>query len=116
VARNKLVLNISKAQSIVFETNHSLNPEPQLNIVMIKVEIEQVEVTKLPGVTLVNDQHIDTTGAEIGRKTVHIKALICLLNSTINMAGPTGHRFVSPGLLFSCVVRYHKKGLTENCN
>ena len=30
VARNKLVLNISKTKSIVFGTNHSLNPKPQL--------------------------------------------------------------------------------------
>jgi hypothetical protein len=28
VARNKLVLNISKSKSIVFGTNHSLNPKP----------------------------------------------------------------------------------------
>ena len=45
VARNKLVLNLSK--SIVFETNHSLNPKTQLNLVINNVEIEQVEVTKL---------------------------------------------------------------------
>ena len=48
VARNKLALNISK--SIVFGTNHSLNPKPQLNIVINNVEIEQVQVTKLLGV------------------------------------------------------------------
>ena len=52
VARNKLVLNISKTKSIVFGTNHSLNPKPQLNLVINNVEIEQVEVTKLLGVTL----------------------------------------------------------------
>ena len=50
VARNKLVLNISKTKSIVFGTNHSLNPK--LNIVINNVEIEQVEVTKLLGETL----------------------------------------------------------------
>ena len=33
-----------------------------------------------------------------------------LLNSTVNKAGPTGSSFVSPGLLFSCVVRCHKEG------
>ena len=46
VARNKLVLNISKTKSIVFGTNHSLNPKPQLNLVINNVEIEHVEVTK----------------------------------------------------------------------
>ena len=47
VARNKLVLNIPKTKSIVFGTNHSLNPKPQLNHVINHVEIEQVEVTNL---------------------------------------------------------------------
>ena len=37
VARNKLVLNISKSKSIVFGTNHSLNPKPQLNLVINNV-------------------------------------------------------------------------------
>ena len=32
VARNKLVLNISKNKSIAFGTKHSLNPKPQLNL------------------------------------------------------------------------------------
>jgi hypothetical protein len=35
VARNTLVLNISKTKSIVFGTNHTLNPKPQLNLVRI---------------------------------------------------------------------------------
>ena len=33
VASNKLVLNISKTKSIVFDTNHSLNSKSQLNLV-----------------------------------------------------------------------------------
>ena len=52
VARNKLVLNIKKTKSIVFGTNHSLTPKPQPNLVLNNVEIDQVEVTKLLGVTL----------------------------------------------------------------
>jgi hypothetical protein len=40
VARNKLVLNISKTKSILFGTNHSLNPKPQLNLVRNHVKIE----------------------------------------------------------------------------
>ena len=52
VARDELVLNISKTRSIVFGTKHSLNPKPQLNLVINNVEIEQVEVTKLLGETL----------------------------------------------------------------
>jgi hypothetical protein len=50
VARNKL--NISKTQSIVFGINQSLNPKPQLTLVINKMEIEQGEVTKLLRVTL----------------------------------------------------------------
>jgi hypothetical protein len=38
VARNKLVLNISKTKSIVFGTSHSLNPKPQLHLVMNNAE------------------------------------------------------------------------------
>ena len=37
VARNKLVLNTSTTKSIVFGTNHSLNPK--LNLVVNNVEI-----------------------------------------------------------------------------
>ena len=46
VARKKLVLNISKTKSIRFGTNHSLNPKPQLNIVINNVENKQVQVTE----------------------------------------------------------------------
>ena len=52
VASNKLVLKISKTKSIVFGTNPSLNSQPQLNLVMNGVAVEQVEETKLLGVTL----------------------------------------------------------------
>jgi hypothetical protein len=38
VARNKLVLNIYKTKSIVFGTNHSLNPKPQLHLLMNLLE------------------------------------------------------------------------------
>jgi hypothetical protein len=47
----QLVLNISIV-SIVFGTNHSLNPKPQLRLIMNHVDIEQVEVTKLLGVSM----------------------------------------------------------------
>ena len=71
VARNKLALNISKAKRIVFGTKHSLNPKPQQNLLINKVEIEQVEMTKLLGVTLDCklswSKHIDTVVAKMGR-------------------------------------------------
>jgi hypothetical protein len=46
IASNKLVLNISKTKSIVFGTNPSLSPRPQLNLAMHGVAVEQVEETK----------------------------------------------------------------------
>ena len=52
MASNKLFLNISKTKSIVIGTNHSLSSRPQLNLVMNGVAVEQVERTKLLGVTL----------------------------------------------------------------
>jgi hypothetical protein len=52
VARNKSALNIYRTKSIVFRTKQSINPKPQLNIVINNVEIEQVEMNKLLGVTL----------------------------------------------------------------
>ena len=48
VTKNKLLLLISKTKSFIFVTNHSLT----LNLVMNNVVIEQVEMTKLLGVTL----------------------------------------------------------------
>ena len=43
VSDNKLVLNISKTKSIVFETKHSLSSKPQLNLVLNNVAVEQVQ-------------------------------------------------------------------------
>ena len=45
VASNKLVLNISKTKSIVFDKNNSLSTRPQQNLVMNGVAVEQVEET-----------------------------------------------------------------------
>ena len=79
----EVVLNISKTISIVFETNHSLNPKPQLHFLMNNVEIEQVEVTKLLGVILDCklswSKHIDTTVAKIGRSLSTIKRCFAFL-------------------------------------
>ena len=62
---NKLVLNISKTISIVFRPNHSVNPKPQLNLVINNVVIELVEVSW--------SKHIDTTVAKMGRSLSIIK-------------------------------------------
>ena len=70
------------------------------------MEIEQVEVTKLLGVTV----DCKLSWSKHGEKSVHYKVLLCLFNSTINKAGRSGPSFVAPGLLFSQVVRCHKEG------
>ena len=85
VARNKLVLNISKTKSFVFRTNHSLNPKPQLKRVINYVEIEQVEVTKLLGVKLDCklswSKHTDTTVAKMGRSMSIIRCCSAFLTT-----------------------------------
>jgi hypothetical protein len=85
VARNKSVLNISKTKSIVFGKNHSQNSKPQLHLVMNHVEIEQVEVTTLRGVTLDCklswSKHIDTTVAKMGRSLSIIKQCSAFLTT-----------------------------------
>jgi hypothetical protein len=57
-------------------------------------------------------KHIDTTVAKMGRGLSIIKRC-STFNSAINKAGPSGPNFITPGLLFSCVVRCHKKGLKK---
>jgi hypothetical protein len=78
------------------------------------VEIEQVEVAKLLGVTLDCKQswskHVDTTVAKMRRSLSIIKRYSA---NTVNQAGPTGPSFVTSGLLFSCVVRSHKERLRK---
>ena len=71
VASNKLVLNISETKIIVFDTCNSLSSRPQLNLVMYGVGVEQVEKTKLLGVTLdcklSRSKHIDSMVVKMGR-------------------------------------------------
>jgi hypothetical protein len=87
-------LNIS-TKNLVFGTNYSLNPKPQLN----HVEIDQVEVTKLLGVTLDCklswSKHVDTIVVKMGRSLSIIKHCSTFLTPST--------RFVTPGKLFSRV-------------
>ena len=63
-------------ESTLYTSATSLNPKPQLNLVMNNVEIEQVEETKL-GITmdckLLCLKHNDATVAKIGRRLSIIK-------------------------------------------
>jgi hypothetical protein len=72
---------------------------------MNNVETEQVEVTKLLGVTrdykLSWSKYIDTTVAKMGRSLSIIKCCSDFLTT------------ISPGLQVSRVVRCHKEGLGE---
>ena len=77
VASNKLVRNITKTKSIVFGTNHCLSSRPQLNLAMNGLAVEQVEETKLLGVTLDSklswSKHIDSVVVKMGRGLSVIK-------------------------------------------
>ena len=85
MGRNKLARNISKTKGIVFGKKHSLNPKPQLNLLINNVEIEQVEMTKPLGVTpdckLSWSKHIDAVVAKMGRSLSIIKRCSALLTS-----------------------------------
>ena len=99
VARNKLALNISITKSISSGTKHSLNPKPQLNLVINNVEIEQVEMTKLLGVNLDCklswSKPIDTIVDKMGRSMYIIKCCSAFLTTLSTWQVPTGPSFVA---------------------
>ena len=52
IRKNKLVLNVLKTNSIIFGTTHTLQLQPELNLVINNVPVKQVQETKLLGVVL----------------------------------------------------------------
>ena len=52
VDMNELVLNISKSKCVVFSSRDMLADDPQLNLLMNIIHVEQVKKTKLLGVML----------------------------------------------------------------
>ena len=74
---NKLVLNTSKTESLVFVSKHSLRPKPQLELCTKGVTIEQVEEAKLLGIILDGQlswaSHIDKVIVKMGRGIAAIK-------------------------------------------
>jgi hypothetical protein len=70
VIYNKLVLNTSKSNSIVFVSKHYVRPKPQLELCINGVTIEQVEEAKLLGITLAGQLswacHIDKVVVKMG--------------------------------------------------
>ena len=95
VASNKLVLNISATKSIVFCTNHSLSSRPQLNLIMDTVAVEQVEETKLLGVTL--DCKLSLSKRGVG--SVRGKEMLCFFDTTLHKASSAGSCFILSWLL-----------------
>ena len=75
---NKLVLNTSKTESIVFGSKHSVRPKPQLELCRKCVTIEQVEEAKLLGRTLDGQlswsSHIDKVVVKMGTGMSVIKS------------------------------------------
>lgn len=70
VERNELVLNISKTNSMVFGSNHTISKNPMLNLRINDVSINQVHETKLLGITIDNKlswtKHINKITAKMG--------------------------------------------------
>ena len=83
VINNELVFNTSKPKSIVFGPEHSLRPEPQLELCIKVVTIDQVEEAKLLGITLDGQlswsTHIDKVVMRMGRgiSVININFTIC---------------------------------------
>lgn len=77
VSDNKLVLNISKTKSIVLGSKHALRSKPQLNLVLNNAAVEQVQQTKLLGVTIDStlswSAHIDLLVQKMGRNISVVK-------------------------------------------
>ena len=77
VENNKLVLNLLKTKSIAFGSKFALKNKPKLNIVIKGMLIEQVEETKLLGITLDSrftwSKQIDMTVAAMGKSLSVIK-------------------------------------------
>ena len=115
VSDNKLVLNISKTKSIVFETKHSLSSKPQLNLVLNKVAVEQVQETKLLGVTLDSklswSRHIDLLVQKMGRNISVVKR--CFFNTSSVQTGSADPCIVTIRLLLGSLVRYNKNKSRE---
>jgi hypothetical protein len=110
VASNKLVLNISKTKSIVLGTNHSLSSRPQLNLVTNSVAVEQVEETKLLGVTIDCKPSWSKdifNGCKDKGMSVRNKDN-CFFETAIHKASPAG-----PSLIFSLLSIYMLKCCKE---
>lgn len=54
VKRNKLVMNVSKTSSMVLGSNHTISKNPELNLRINDVCINQVHETKLLGIVIDN--------------------------------------------------------------
>lgn len=70
VKRNKLIPNVSKTNCILFGSSHIISSNPQLNIRINVISINQVQETKLLGITIDNKlswkKHINKILAKMG--------------------------------------------------
>jgi hypothetical protein len=98
VINNKLVLNTSQTKNIVFGSNHSLRPTPQLELCIKGGTIEQVEEAELLVVTL-NCQlswsnHIEKVVMKMGSRYVSKKKMFCIFDTKINCTSCSGFDLV----------------------
>lgn len=86
VVNNRMVLNISKTKSIVFGSHYRLKSNPKLNLSLRGLGIEQVDETKLLGITLDShlswSTHIENITKKMGRGLSMIRRCAELLTPT----------------------------------
>ena len=71
IKNNKLVLNVGKTKSILFGSKHNVGVEPKLDLNINNIPIEQVQETKLLGITLTHtlswSHQVDKVVSKMGR-------------------------------------------------
>ena len=71
IKRNKLVINVSKTNSILFGTKHALEAKPVLNVCVDNVGIAHVQETKLLGIVLDGTLSWSTQISKLAAKMGH---------------------------------------------
>lgn len=98
VESNKLVLNLSKTKSIVLGTQYKLANNPQLNLSMKNINIEQVNMIKLLGLTIDSSlswsSHINNMITKIGKG-------ICMTRKCLTFITPSIIKSVTHSLVLT---------------
>ncbi len=108
--RNKLALNVSKTNSMVFGSNHTISRNPESNIRIDKECIKQVQETRLLGVIIDSKlswtKHIHKTVVKMDRGISIIRRCVTKSNQTSNSGLNTVKSSLLPSCLVQCLSRY----------